>query len=319
MSCETEIKEIDLVYLWVDGNDPKWQAKRNAFMGIAIDESSPTNCKGRYANNDELKYSLRSIEMYAPWIRYIYIVTDNQIPGWLNISNPKIRIVDHKEILPQECLPCFNSSLIEKYIYKIPNLAEHFVFANDDMFINKAITPDTFFTLDGFPIIRQTRKTLRKLRWFWREKICKKPLKNYSKKIAHSSIIVENKYGTYYNGMPHHNMDAYLRSDYQHIVENELYNEYLANDISHIRNDNDIHRSVISYMAIARKRGQLHYINQKESMLVRIHKEKDYDKLKNNNPTFFCMNDSEYAEDKDRLRAKLYLEKRFPNKSTFEK
>ena len=50
--------EIDLVYLWVDGNDPVWQAKRNAYIG-KTEESSSVNCKGRYANNDELKYSLR--------------------------------------------------------------------------------------------------------------------------------------------------------------------------------------------------------------------------------------------------------------------
>lgn len=319
MDYKKGIKEIDLVYLWVDGNDPEWQAKHNAFMGISTDKNSPINCKGRYANNDELKYSLRSIEMYAPWIRNIFIVTDNQTPQWLNISNPQIKIVDHNEILPKECLPCFNSSLIEKYIYKIPNLAENFIFANDDMFLNKTISVDTFFTSNGFPIIRQTRKPLRKARWFWREKICKKPLKNYSKKVAHSSKLVEEKYGIYYNGMPHHNMDSYNKSDYQRIVEIDLYKEYLVNDNSHIRNDNDIHRSVISYMAIATKRGKLHYVNQKESMIVRIHKDKDYNKLNKNNPIFFCMNDSEYAKDDDRLRAKVYLEKRFPNKSKFER
>lgn len=25
--------DIDLVYLWVNGNDPKWQAKRDACIG----------------------------------------------------------------------------------------------------------------------------------------------------------------------------------------------------------------------------------------------------------------------------------------------
>ena len=57
MKNKVENMDIDLVYLWVDGNDPAWQAKRNAFIG-KTDESSPINCKGRYANNDELKYSL---------------------------------------------------------------------------------------------------------------------------------------------------------------------------------------------------------------------------------------------------------------------
>jgi len=98
--------DIDLVYLWVNGNDPEWQAKHNAFVGKTA-ETSPIDCKGRYADNDELRYSLRSVEMYAPWIRKIFIVTDNQVPEWLDTSNPQIRIVDHVEIMPEECLPCF--------------------------------------------------------------------------------------------------------------------------------------------------------------------------------------------------------------------
>ena len=90
---KSEIPNIDLVYLWVDGNDPKWQAKRNAFLERKV-ENSLSSFNGRYVNNDELKYSLRSVERYAPWIRKIFIVTDNQKPKWLDISNPKIQIVN---------------------------------------------------------------------------------------------------------------------------------------------------------------------------------------------------------------------------------
>lgn len=318
MEKKAKQTEIDLVYLWVDGNDPAWQAKRNAFTGIT-DENLPINCKGRYANNDELKYSLRSVEMYAPWIRRIFIVTDNQVPEWLDTTNPKIKIIDHTEILPAESLPCFNSSLIEKYLYKIPGLAEHFLFANDDMLINQEVTSTTFFSQKGFPIVRLKRKPLRKARWFWREQICRNPLRNYSKKIHHSSLLVEKRHGIYITGMPHHNIDAYRRSYYQRLVEEDLRDEYSANDKSHIRNNNDIHRSVISYMSLAEKCGILRYVNREESMLVRIHKEKDYKELQKNNPLLFCMNDSEYATDVDRQRAAAFLKERFPNPSQFEK
>ena len=44
-----------------------------------------------------------------------------------------------------------------------------------------------------------------------------------------------------------------------------------------------------------------------------------YDKLKKFNPTFFCMNDTEYADDKDRMKLKAWLNSRFPEKSEFEK
>ena len=74
--------DIDLVYLWVNGNDPKWQAKRDACIGRPTERQE--NCKGRYADSGELKYSLRSIEKYAPWVRKIFIVTDDQTPEWLN-------------------------------------------------------------------------------------------------------------------------------------------------------------------------------------------------------------------------------------------
>ena len=309
---------IDLVYLWVDGNDPAWQAKRNAFIG-KTEESSPVNCKGRTADNDELRYNLRAIEMYAPWIRKIFIVTDNQTPKWLDTSNPKVCVVDQNKIMPSQCLPCFNSSLIEKFFHEIPDLSERFLYANDDMFINKEVSIYDFFTTEGFPIIRLTRKPFRQLRWFWREKICKKPLKNYSKTIANASQIVKEKYGNYYTGMPHHNIDAYLKSDCKRIAEDILRQEFLANRENRMRSDNDIQRIIFSYIPLAEKRAKLRYVTEKESILVRIHKNKDYETLEKYKPLFFCLNDSEYVQDSDRIAAKNYLEKRFNKKSQFEK
>lgn len=310
--------EIDIVYLWVDGNDPVWQAKRNAFIG-GTDESSPINCKGRYANNDELKYSLRSIEMYAPWIRKIFIVTDNQIPEWLDTLNPKIQIVDHKEFMPEESLPCFNSNIIEHYLYRISGLSEFFLLANDDTFINQKVTPNSFYTSDGFPIIRQFRKPFRKIRWFWHEHIRQKPLENYRRIIHRASLLVEKSYGKYYTGMPHHNIDAYRKRDFQQVVEEDFRDEFMANDKNHMRNDNDIPRCIISYIALARKRGKLKYVTDKESVNLKIQKKEHYQKITKEKTIFFCLNDTEHAQDSDRIKARDFLEERFPNKSKFEK
>ena len=318
MMNNKDIMDVDLVYLWVDGNDPVWQAKHNAFIG-KTEESSPINCKGRYANNDELKYSLRSVETYAPWIRTIFIVTDNQVPGWLDISNTKVKIIDHKDIMPAESLPCFNSALIEHFLYKIPGLAEHFLLANDDMYLNKAVTVDDFFTKEGFPIIRLGRRPFRKFRWFWRVNVRKKPLKNYSFTIARASQLVDDKYGVYYTGMPHHNIDSYLKSDMQRVVEDYFRDEFAANNKNRMRSNDDIQRILFSYTALALKRGKLRYVTRKESMHVEIQKERHYRRLEKFRPMFFCMNDSEYAKDEDRKTAKEYLERRFPDKSEFEK
>src|SRR5690606_36539938 len=114
-STLTNIK-IDLVYLWVDGSDPIWLEKKNKFSGV-VEDLSEENNKGRYISNDELKYSLRSVEKNIPWINKIYIVTDSQCPKWLNTDHPIIQIVDHKDIIPEEALPCFNSSVIEYFLY----------------------------------------------------------------------------------------------------------------------------------------------------------------------------------------------------------
>ena len=148
-----------MVYLWVDGSDPRWLVKHNACIG-KTEERSTVNCKGRYADNDELKYSLRSVEKYAPWLHKIYIVTDEQTPAWLDTSNPKVCIVDHKDIMPEVCLPCFNSTVIEHFLCKIPGLSEHFLFANDDMFINRPEKPGDFFATERLTIERITGRPL---------------------------------------------------------------------------------------------------------------------------------------------------------------
>ena len=206
--------DVDLVYLWVNGNDPVWREKRNATIGMTHEDSS-VNCEGRYADNDELKYNLRAADMYAPWIRRIFIVTDNQAPQWLDSSNPKIRIVDHTEIMPPEALPTFNSSVIEHFIHLIPDLSEHFLYANDDMFINRPVDKSDFFGDDGKPIIRVIRRPFRKFWFEFSAKVLNKPHSYYNRTLHRAALLIRRQYGKYYNSKPHHNIDAYCKSDYR--------------------------------------------------------------------------------------------------------
>ena len=312
-----DIHSIDLVYLWVDGNNPEWQAKRAAFLDGKT-ENSLTNYRS-YLNNDELKYSLRSIERYAPWVRNIFILTDNQEPKWLDISNPKIKIIDQNDILPNKSLPCFNSNVLEHFLYKIPNLSEYFLLSNDDMFLNRTVLPDTFFAADGFPIIRLNQKPFRRFRWFLREQILKKPHKLYSKALFNAAELVKNKFGVFYNGLPHHNIDSYLKSDCLRVSEQIFKDEIDIMKMNHVRSSNDIQRVIYSYVALAEKRGHLHHVSSKDSLHVHIQKERHYERLEKINPTFFCMNDTEYADDNDRMKLKEWLNNRFPKKSQFEK
>ena len=86
-----------------------------------------------------------------------------------------------------------------------------------------------------------------------------------------------------------------------------------------MRSANDIQRNLFAYVALAEKRAHLHYVGQRTSFRLHIQNESHYAKLERYNPMLFCMNDSEYATDEDRMMEKAYLEKRFPDKSEFEK
>lgn len=309
--------EIDLVYTWVNGNDPEWRSKRNLIIGKTEDNSA-VNCDGRYADNDELRYSLRSIEKYAPWIRKIFIVTDNQVPEWLNTDNPKVEIVDHKEILPSECLPTFNSVVIEHALFNIPGLAEKFLYANDDMFINRPVKPSDFFEKDGKPIIRFNRRPFRKLTLLLKEKILGKPLSNYNRTIQNAARLVEEEYGVYIGHKTHHNIDAYRKTAYRHAYE--IFKENIFVTLkNHVRSDNDIQRNLYSYVPVAERRGHVKFVSNATSFRFHIDNHKHYEKLRRLNPMLFCLNDSQYCTDDDRRLVTEFLKKRFPEKSQFEK
>lgn len=146
-----EFPPVDIVYTWVDGADPDWQQCRNwhyfDWKGEAVNFDA--NSKNRYRNRDELKYSLRSIAQFAPWVNHIYIITFNQTPKWLK-EHPMITIVDHSKIfLESDHLPTFNSHAIEANLHRVPGLSEHYIYLNDDVLFGAEVSQEDFFTQRG--------------------------------------------------------------------------------------------------------------------------------------------------------------------------
>lgn len=116
-------------------------------ISISLDTEDEDASSNRFADNEELKYSLRSVEKYAPWIRKIFIVTNGQIPSWLDLDHPRISIVTHKEIYANKShLPTFSSPSIETNIHRIPGLSKKFIYMNDDVFFGAEVWPDDFYT-----------------------------------------------------------------------------------------------------------------------------------------------------------------------------
>ena len=141
---------VDIVYTWVDGEEPQMRAKRARYQenGIAEILDKETGAS-RYTSHDELKYSLRSLAMYADFVRHIYLVTDGQKPHWLDDSAPGITVVDHRDIFPEGVLPVFNSHAIETRLHHIPGLSEHYLYFNDDVFVGRRVTAEHFFHGSG--------------------------------------------------------------------------------------------------------------------------------------------------------------------------
>lgn len=141
---------IDVVYTWVDGDDPAWRAEFEHWRSIDRPEQRGDHAAhdSRYASRDELRYSLRSLWANAGWVRHVYVVTAGQVPEWLR-GDERLTIVPHHSIFPAEWLPTFNSHSIESRLHHIDGLAEHFVYFNDDMFLGRPLASTRFFTPNG--------------------------------------------------------------------------------------------------------------------------------------------------------------------------
>lgn len=326
---KTETFPIDLVYMWVDGNDPEWRAKRNKYVGGSLLQTQEVVGDSRWRNIDELRYSLRSVEKYASWVNHIYIVTDGQCPAWLDTNHPKISIINHKDIIPAEALPTFNSQAIESCLYKIEGLSEHFIVGNDDTMFTRATTPATFFGEEGKPIIRFSR--------FNRQKALRRGC--YAKTIRRMQDLIHATFGRWVKLQPHHNFDAYLKSDYKYCVENYFSEGWQETTYHRFRHEQDMQRCFISYYMVVsghatmRKVGRYNNIKGvfnhikatltnrfgNDSHCIHMYYKNYQEKLQKYNPIMICTNDSERAKPEDGQRMAEFLRGLYPDKSSFER
>ena len=156
---KTKIHNIDAVILWVNGNDQKHKIKISNYV-YNKSEISLTKFRTRFDQVNEIKFTIDSILKFAPYIENIHIITDEQTPEFLEkIDNndyyKKVSIVDHKVVFKdfEQFLPTFNCRPIETCMHRIPGLAEHFIYFNDDFFLIKHTKPTDFFR-NGLPVLR---------------------------------------------------------------------------------------------------------------------------------------------------------------------
>lgn len=144
--------DVDIVVLWVDGSDPNWLKEKNKYSSKKIDDS---NSENRFRDWGLMKYWFRGIEQNAPWIRTIHFVTWGHLPDFLKVDHPKIHVVRHQDYIPKEWLPTFSSHTLEMNIHRIPGLANHFIYFNDDTYLLRPMKKSDFF-LEDMPCAQAT-------------------------------------------------------------------------------------------------------------------------------------------------------------------
>lgn len=328
--------KVDIVYLWVDGGDKKWQSERKKW-DKTINKKICDNYESLYRDNGELKYSLRSVAECAPWVNHIYIITGfNQKPEWLNTKNKKITIVPHEEIIPKDALPTFNSNSIEMCIGNIKNLSEKFLLINDDMFFNKPVEPSFFFDKhDRAIVLYNKQKHIKHDIQKWIDNS-----DNYTTSLILSALKIKEIFGkTLLKTRPSHGIDPYTKSSWLECrnhpmikpdIDKQIYNKFrthsemqrwLFNLYAYMTNK-AIFKKARSYKSGKHKISNFLY-NCIHWHKVVISPAFCFDaKLSHNSikhAPIFCINDAKENTEETLKNNIEYLQNRFPNKCEFEK
>ena len=331
------MKPIDFVIIWVDGNDPEWQKEKAQY-----DESKITvaNSEVRYRDWDNLQYWFRGVEKFAPWVNKIHFVTWGHIPSWLDTTNTKLNIVNHKDYIPEKYLPTFSSHTIELNLHRIEGLAEQFVYFNDDTFLTAPVKPEDFFK-DGKPcdtvaqdciffgkdsagFYNGANTTVINANFNKKECIKKKPgvwfnPKNSFRNLVRTTLLLPWPWfpGFYYQ----HVATSFLKSNFDEVWEKEY--ETLDETCSHrFRKNTDVNQWVVKFWQMAKgevavRRDDFAYCyHVKESNFERLCKD-----IPSGRRKMLCINDTSKTIDFEVKveRVKEAFNKLLPEISTFEK
>ena len=127
------MEKIDAVITWVDGAGPNYQRKLKKYL------NDSNTIRKQYLQANEICFCIASIIKYAPFIRKIFVVTDNQTPDLNSIKDfiplDRVVIIDHKNVFEnyERFLPTFNIRSIDAVLHRIKGLSEKFIYFNDDM------------------------------------------------------------------------------------------------------------------------------------------------------------------------------------------
>ena len=332
--------DIDFVVLWVDGNDPDWKKEKAKYQGKTLDDS---NSENRFRDWGLMPYWFRAVEKYTPWVRKLHFVTCGHVPSFLNLDAPKLHHVRHEDYMPAEALPTFSSHALEMNLHRIPGLAEHFVYFNDDMFLLRPMQEAAFFR-DGLPCTYGGEVPLELVgrAEIWQQAVVndigvinkhfskKAQVAAYGKKYANRAYrwqdnlrtkAIEKLFPNYFYGFKNlHAPGPYTKCTFEAVWEAEP--ELLRSTTLHrFRSADDVNQWVCLWWQVAG--GQFSPYNTKSAVScisdATIHTL--CDTIRAQKTDMLCLNDGEVPVDFEGLRCQLVqaFEQILPEKSSFEK
>ena len=338
-----ELPKIDFIVLWVDNEDVAWQKEKEYWKNNGNRLSAAAN-DVRYRDWGLFKYWFRCVEQNAPWVRKIHLVTNGQIPKWLNMNHPKLQLDTHASFMSKESLPTFSSHPIELQLHKINDLSEHFVYFNDDMFLINAVTEDFFFRgndrADYFcerEYLRFTGTEFSKILHAdinaINENICNKReiiknvigldrwfSKNLSLSYRLSNLINYIRSKKFIGFSVEHTASAFTKSLMNDVWVN--FNRVLSDTITHkFRTETDVNQYLFRYWSFIKgeyflnekMKGGYYTLNEIDKALDAINGNSHY--------PIICINDADnvkFNPDKVKL-LQVAFEKRFKTPSSFER
>lgn len=332
-------EKIDFVILWVDGSDKEWLKEKNKYSEIKVNIDDSI---ARYRDTKTLKYWFRAVEKYTPWVNKIHFITWGHLPEWLDTTNPKLNIVNHKDYIPEKYLPTFNSNTIELNLYRLKDLSERFVLFNDDMFIVNEL-PKEFFFKDGLPCdfwkenTFQTENSgdnffdhivLNNLflinKHFNKKEVIKKHRNkiyniNYGRRNLRNIILNRRNYFCGFDIT--HTANAFLKSTLKEVWEKE-YNMLDRTCSNKFRSVLDMNQWGVhwyqmvkgNFTPVSYKRNTAYFSLQENNQPL-------YNYLNDKKSTIVCINDTTKDIDFDKITKELVenFELKLPEKSSFEK
>lgn len=329
--------QVDFVITWVDMNDPKWKKDFATYSG-RIDNSKNEVSEARFRDYGLLKYWFRGVDKFAPWVRKIHFVTCGQKPEWLDENHPKLNLVDHKDFIPEQYLPVFNSNLIEIYMHRIPDLSEHFVYFNDDFFIINHLPKERFFS-NGLPndiaafrtnfgwsqYGKMLQNNIRLInRFFNKHEVLTRDadkwfFKGYGKKAKLNYLL--RSYPKFITLRTPHNAQPYLKSTFEDVWAH-CEPELIAMSVNRLRSDSDLTPELFKTWQICCSNFNAYntYENTKMFPLV-LKSKKAIRAIREQSYLLVCLNDNVHIRNYDQTLAdiKAAFNSILPGTSSFEK